>query len=111
MASESADGGAGAGFAPCVCDFSAEKRSQSRFDESPGAHILRFFLAPNELRVFWKRLKHFAQSFLSEWVKLLDTNQRCVLNFAFSAILKQVVINFTGAKDDALHFVERTRFG
>ena len=111
MASERADGWAGTGFATCVGDFGAEERSQSRFDESPGAHVLRFFLAPDELRAFWKRLEHFAEPFLSEWIKLLDANDRCIVNFAIASVIEQIVINFAGAKDDALHVVGRTSFG
>src|SRR4029077_4110740 len=85
VAGERADSRAGTGFAPSVGDFGAEKRAQSRFDESPGAHVLRFFLAPDELRAFWKRLEHFAEPFLSEWIKLLDANEGCVVDFAFTA--------------------------
>ena len=105
VASERADSGAGTGFATCVGDFGAEKRSQSRFDESPGAHVLRFFLAPNELRVLWKRLEHFAQPFFRQRIKLLDPNDRGIVNLAIASILEQIVIDFAGAKDDALHVV------
>ena len=111
MAGERADGGAGAGFAPGVGDLGAEKRSQSRFDESPGAHVLRFFLAPDELRVFWKWLEHFAQLFFREWIKLLDPNDRGIVNLAIASVIEQIVIDFAGAKDDALHVVGRTGFG
>ena len=111
MAGERADGGAGAGFATGVGDFGAEKRSQSRFDESPGAHVFRFFLAPDELRVFWKWLEHFAQLFFRQWIKLLDPNDRGIVNLAIASVLEQIVIDFAGAKDDALHVVDRTSFG
>ncbi len=111
MASKRADGGAGAGFAPGVGDLGAEKRSQSRLDESPGAHVLRFFLAPDELRVFWKRLEHFAQLFFRQWIKLLDPNDRGIVNLAIASVIQQIVIDFAGAKDDALHVVGRTGFG
>jgi len=49
--SEGADSGAGAGVASRVGDFAAKERAQSRFDESPCAHVLRLFLTPDELRV------------------------------------------------------------
>src|ERR1041384_269564 len=107
MARERADRGAGTGFAPGVGDLGAEESSESRFDKSPCPHVLRFFLAPNELRAFWKRLEHFAQPFLGEWIKLLDANERCIVDFAFTAIFQQIVIVFAGAEDDALHVVGR----
>src|SRR5215471_11388148 len=110
MPGERTDGRAGAGFASGVSDLGAEKRSQSRFDESPRTHILRFFLAPDELGAFWKRFDHFAEPLLSERIKLLNANERCVFDFAFTAILQQIVINFAGAKDDALHLLYRPSF-
>src|SRR5207249_517226 len=88
VAGERADRGAGTGLATCVGNFGAKERSQSRLNESPRAHVLRFFLAPDELRVFWKRLEHFAEPFLSEWIKLLDANEGCVVDFAFTAIFQ-----------------------
>src|SRR6476659_7477842 len=108
VASECANGGTGTGLPTCVCNFAAKEHSQSRFDECPCAHVLRFFLTPNELRGFWKRLEHFAESFFRERIKLLDANDRCVLDFAFTAIPQKIVIDFAGAKDDALHIVGRT---
>src|SRR5262249_978703 len=110
MSGERADSRAGAGFTTGVGDLGAEKRSQSRFDESPGAHVLRFFLTPDELCALWKRLEHFAEPFLSEWIKLFDPNQRRVVDFAFTAIFQKIIINFAGAKDDAFHVVDRTSF-
>ena len=106
-----ADRWAGAGFAPSVGDLGAEKRSQSRFDESPGTHVLWFFLAPDELRAFWKRLEHFAEPFLSERIKLLDPDDRGIVNLAIALVLKQIILDFAGAKDEALHVVGRTGFG
>src|SRR5882724_7736130 len=108
MASECADSGAGAGVASCVGDFAAKERAQSRFDESPGSHVLRFFLTPDELRVLWKWLKHFAQPFFCEWIKLLDANNRRIVDFALGAILQQIVVDFARAKDDPLHFIGMT---
>src|SRR5207244_9900943 len=97
VAGECADSRGGAGVASRVGDFAAKERAQSRFDESPCAHVLRFFLAPHELRAFWKWLEHFAQLFFREWVKLLDANDRLMLNLAPSAILQPIVIPFAVA--------------
>ena len=58
---EGADGRAGAGVAAGIGDFAAEERAQPRLDESPRAHVLRFFLAPDQFRVLRKRLDRFAQ--------------------------------------------------
>src|SRR5262249_41946386 len=90
---ERANSRAGAGFTACVGDLGAEKRSESRFDKSPCPHVLRFFLAPDELGAFWKRLEHFTQPFFREWIKLLNANKHCVVDFAFAAILQQIVID------------------
>src|SRR5437899_629079 len=83
---------AGTGFAPRIGDFRAEKCAQSRFDKRPFTHVLRFFLAPDELRAFWKRLEHFAKSFLIEWIKLLDPDDRGIVNLAIASVLEQIVI-------------------
>src|SRR5207245_10586918 len=108
VTSECADCGAGAGFPSSVGDFAAEQRAQSRFDESPCAHVFWFFLTPNEFRVFGKWLEHFAHLLFCERIKLLDANERCVIDLALSAILQQIVIHFARAKDDPFHFVRGT---
>ena len=110
VARKRAYGGTGTGLPACVRNFRAKERSQSRFDESPCAHVLRFFLTPDELRGFWKWLEHFAEPVFSERIKLLDADDGCVINFAFAAILQKIVIDFAGAKNDALHIVGRTNF-
>src|SRR6516165_4755502 len=93
VASECAYGGAGTGVASGVGNFAAKEHAQSWLDESPCAHVLRFFLAPHELRILWKRLEHFAQPFFCKWVQLLDANDRCISNLALSAIFQQIVIH------------------
>src|SRR5437667_3425821 len=105
VASECTDGGAGAGFAAGVRDLRAEQRTQPRFDERPCAHVFRFFLAPDELGVFWKWLQHFAQLFFCERIKLLDTNDRCDIDLALGAIVQQIIIDFARAKNDSLYFI------
>src|SRR6266403_487960 len=111
VASECADSGACAGVASSVCDFAAKERAQSWLDESPCAHVLRFFLAPHERRALWKPLEHFAQPFFCKWVQLLDANERCVVNLALGAIFQQIVIHFARAKDDPLYLVGGTSLG
>src|SRR5207247_3763443 len=61
-------------------------------------------------RVLWKWLEHFAQPFFYEGIKLLDANDRRVLNFPLSAIFQQIVINFSRTKNNALRLVDRTSF-
>src|SRR5436190_21789688 len=68
VADECADGRAGTGFAPGVRDLGAKKRTQARFDESPRAHVFRFFLTPDELGVFRKWLEHLAQLLFRQWI-------------------------------------------
>src|SRR5438034_274538 len=111
VAGECADSWAGAGVASRVGDFAAKERAQSWLDESPSPHVLRFFLAPHELRVLWKRLEHFAQPFFCKWIQLLDANDRCVVNLALGAILQQIVIDLARAEDDPLYFVDGTSLG
>src|SRR5207249_5176324 len=89
VAGECADSWAGAGIASRVGDFAAKERAQSWLDESPCAHVLRFFLAPHELRTLWKWLERFAQPFLRERIKLLDANDRRVVNLALSPIFEE----------------------
>ena len=100
MSSQRANGGAGAGFATGICDFTAKDRAQAWFDESPRAHVFRFFLAPDELRVLWKWLEHFAQFLFRQRIKLFDANDRGVVDLALGPVIEQIVINFAGAKDD-----------
>src|SRR5215471_1570840 len=111
MSGECAHCRARTGFAPGVGDLGAEEHSQPRFDERPSAHVLRFFLAPDELRAVWKWLKHFAEPFLSEWIKLLNANERCIFDLALGAVLQEIVIHFARAEDDPLHFVGGARLG
>src|SRR5260370_5502829 len=40
---------AGTGVATGVGDLAAEELAQARLDETPTAHVLRFFLAPDQL--------------------------------------------------------------
>src|SRR5438067_12516996 len=80
VAGECADGRAGTGFASGVRDFRAKKSTQARFDESPRAHVFRFFLTPDELRVFRKWLEHFAQLLFRQRIKLLDADDRRIVN-------------------------------
>src|SRR3954470_23018215 len=103
-------GRAGASVATCVGNFGAKECSQSRFDERPCPHILWFFLAPDELRSFWEWFEHFAKSVFSERIKLLDANDRGILDFPFATILQKIVKDLPGAKDDALHVVDRISF-
>ena len=49
---ERADGRARAGVATGIGDFASEEFAQPRFDETPCAHVFRFFLAPHKLRGF-----------------------------------------------------------
>ena len=111
VASQRANRGAGAGFAASVGNFGAENRAQTRLDESPRAHVFRFFLAPDVLRGLWKWLEHFAQFLFGQRIKLLDANDRCVVDLALGSVIEQVVINFAGAKDDSLQLFGGTCFG
>src|SRR5439155_26542815 len=102
MAGERANGWTGAGVAARISDFAAKHSAQSRFDETPRAHVLWFFLAPDELRILCKRLDHFAQPFFGQRIKLFDANDRRVVDLALSPIIGQVVIDFARAKDEPL---------
>src|SRR5881397_234246 len=110
VASKCTDSRAGARVASGVGNFAAKERAQSRFYKSPCAHVLRLFLTPDELCALWKWLEHFAQAFFYEGIKLLDANDRRVLNFPLSAILQQIEINFSRTKNNALRLVGGTSF-
>src|SRR5881394_769762 len=93
VASQCADGGAGARFAAGVRDFATQNRAQPGFDESPCPHVFRFFLAPDVLRILGKWLEHFAELLSCERIKLLDTNDRSILNLALGPVIEQIVID------------------
>src|SRR5438552_5693518 len=86
MKSEGADGGAGAGVAAGVANFAAKHGAQPRLDETPRAHILRFFLAPNQPRFFRKGFDSFAQLFFIQRIELFDPDDRGVSDFFFFAM-------------------------
>src|SRR5437879_1669665 len=77
---ECANGGTGTGIATRVENFTFEQLTQSRLHETPRAHVLRFFLTPDEPGLFWKWLQHGAQFFLGQGVKLLDPNDRDIVD-------------------------------
>src|SRR5581483_7010230 len=111
VARKCADRGAGAGFAARIRNFGTKSCSQPWFDEGPCPHVLGFFLAPNVFRAFWEWLEHFAQLLFSEWIKLFNSDEGCIINLPLSSIVEQIVINLTRAEDDSLDLGWRTRFG
>src|SRR5215510_9939640 len=68
----------------------------SAVDKSPGAHILRLFLAPDDLCVA-VALQHFGERIGREWVKLLDADQRDAAVAAVSPCLRKVEIDLACA--------------
>jgi len=103
--SEGADSGAGAGVATGVANFAAKHGAQTRLDETPRAHVLRFFLAPNQPHFLRKGFDSLAQLFFIQRIKLFDADDRAVRDFLFFAIGNEIEVNFSGAKNDALDFV------
>src|SRR5438552_13788607 len=107
---ERTDRRTGTGVATGVGDLAAEKLAQSRLDETPGAHVLRFFLAPDKLGGLWIRFDIRPQLFFSEWIKLLNADDGRVVDLLHIAIVQKVIINFAGAQNDALYLFGRTDF-
>ena len=91
---ERADRRTRAGIAAGIGNFPAEQRAQPRLDVSPGAHVLRFFLAPDESLRLRKRFERIAQFLLRERIELLDPNDRRIRDFLRLAMIQEVVINF-----------------
>src|SRR5205823_11979689 len=82
------DCGTGAGTAARIGDVATEKLPYSWFDETPGAHVLRFFLTPNKLGSLWIWLDVGAQLFFSERVKLFNPNDGGVADLLRFAIIQ-----------------------
>ena len=100
-----ADGGAGAGAATSVADFTVKERAQARFDERPRAHVLRFFLAPNQSGLFWKRFHRSPQLRFIQRVKLFDPDDGGIVYLFLLAISNEIEINFPAAENHALDLV------
>ena len=109
MQNERPDGRARAGATAGIGDFAAKHDAQSRLHKCPRPHVLRFFLTPNELHALGKSFHHFPQAFFGEGIKLLDANDRCIVDLAVGPVIEQVVIDFTRAKNDPLSLIDRTR--
>src|SRR5205085_7947236 len=107
---ERADGRAGARVPPRIYNFAAEKRPQTGLDETPGAHVLRFFLAPDEFGALRERLEHLPQFMLGQRIELLDADDRGVGDLFRLPVIQEIVINLAGAKDDALHLFRGPHF-
>src|SRR6266581_8534084 len=90
MDGERTDRRTGTGVATGVGDLAAEKLAQSRLDECPGAHVLRFFLAPDKLGGLWIRFDVRAQLFFSQWIKLLNPDDGRVVDLLHIAIVQKV---------------------
>src|SRR5438132_9442180 len=103
MKSEGADRGAGASVAAGVANFAAKHGAQARLDETPRPHVLRFFLAPNQPRFLRKRFDSRAQLFLIQRIELFDADDRAVGDFFFFAMVDQVEIDFSRAKNYAFN--------
>ena len=102
---EGADGGAGAGAATSVADFAVKERAQARFDERPCAHVLRFFLAPDQSRLFRKRFHRSTQLRFIQRIKLLDADDGGVAYLFLLAMANEIEINFPAAENHALDLV------
>src|SRR6266852_1012088 len=111
MHSQRADCGTGAGVAAGVGDLAFEYFAQSRLDKTPGPHVLRFFLTPDKPGRFWKRFHHGFEFRFREWIKLLDPNDRRVVDLFLDAIIQEIVIKFARTENDSLHLLGRANFG
>src|SRR5689334_6769207 len=83
-----------------------ENLLEAPVDKCPGAHILRFLLAPDDLRVAVAP-EHLGERVEREWVELLDADQRDTLVTAGGPRLCQIEIDLAGAQHDAAHLVIR----
>ena len=84
---ERSDGGAGAGTATSVTDFTRKERAQTRLNEGPCAHVLRFFLAPDQSGVFGEGFHDSTQLRFVQRVKLFDPGAGGVSRGHLAAIL------------------------
>ena len=85
-----------------------EHRAEPRLDEGPGAHVLRLFLAPDDLGVGEAR-QEVAHRLQRERIELLDAQQVDVVDAARLALLVEVEIDLAGADDDAADLLVRRR--
>ena len=79
-------------------------------DELPGAHILRFLLAPNDLRP-WKSGKLGRECVHRERIELLHPQEIDVGDAALFALIMEVVIDLARAEDDAADLLVRHQSG
>ena len=78
---------------------------QIRVDEGPGTHVLRLFLAPDE--IFWVRV--FADRVLNcghrERIELLYSNDSDATFATLLSCISEVIKNFAAAKNDSFDSV------
>jgi len=86
-----------AGEGKTIEDFIAELN----LDEIPRAHVFGFFLDPVNGRAVGIGLQHAAQSSIVERVKLFHANDGHILALGFFTMLEEVVIDFSGAQQEA----------
>ena len=70
-------------------------------DEAVGALVLRFLLAPDNLRVC-EAPQFLCQRLLGKRIKLFEPQQHDVVLFAYLAFFHKVVIDLAAAQHDAL---------
>src|SRR3984893_1886595 len=105
---ERADGRTGAGIAPGIGDFTFEHVPQARLHEGPRAHVLRFFLTPNNPDCFRKWFENVSQSLFVQRIELFDTDNGGVVDLALVAVFQEIIIDFSRTKNYALDCVGRT---
>src|SRR5581483_1249840 len=84
--------------------FCAKKFIKKRTDVRPGSHIGVLFLYPTDFRraVFFNNLFHTS---LRKGIKLFYPHKSDVTYFPLFSFLKQLVIDFSAAKEDFSRFL------
>ena len=94
--------------APGIVDVAGKEVQQLGQDKRPGAHVGRLLLTPDDLLGVGECLGEASHLFLVERIELLDPkDRRGIDQVVLFAILDEVVIDLSGAEDDALRLLGR----
>src|SRR3982751_4333064 len=109
MQGEQSDGGRGGGVTTRVYRFPTEQFLELRCEVTPGTHVLRLLLTPDESGVAAIRISDLGKTIAVQRVELLDADDGGVGRLVLFAVVDEVVVDLARAQDDALGFLRAGR--
>src|SRR5690606_38185030 len=100
MQGEDADSRGGGNIAAGISGLAAKNFLQLWGDETPGSHVLRFFLAPDQTGIAAVIVRDFRQAIAVQGIELFDADDSDLLDLVFGAVVAEIVIHLAGAKND-----------